>query len=216
MRWLWQCSIHEQIFGFLFHKTFPVSAFSVKLYAILWVFSCHANNLHSMFTWNRFHLNMWLSLLILKNHVLLLLGWGHHIPIHPRGPTALREVEQLRTLCTQSSWRSTEHRTVEDYLHSVQLDNSFDCFYPGLSLRIICSHCSSEDPISLFILEDMLHWEQLMRTPSPTLQTKSKSCCWEPGGLRTYHPTKTPPSQIPLPFLPFQPFHPVLAAGADS
>jgi hypothetical protein len=33
-----------------------------------------------------------------------LLLWSQHIPIHHRGPAALRAVEQLRTCCSQDSW----------------------------------------------------------------------------------------------------------------
>ena len=56
--------------------------------------------------------------------LVALLPWRLHIHIYPRRPTALRAVDQLRTLCTQNSWGSAALREVEDELHSAELVNS--------------------------------------------------------------------------------------------
>jgi hypothetical protein len=68
--------------------------------------------------------------------------------------------------------------------------------------------------IALFNLENLLHSEQLIRTPH--LTPKLRNCFWEPDRLGTHHPPKPPPSQIPLPFHHFHHFHLVISAGADS
>ena len=75
-----------------------------------------------------------------------------------------------------------------------------------------CLVCSSEDTISWSILENPLYSKQLVIHP-PTPPLESQSCCWDPGGLKTYHPPKHLTSKILIPLHSIHSFHQTFLLG---
>ena len=154
--------------------------------------------------WDKNNFKLWKRC----KHTRLLLGlllWRHHILLHPRGPTALRAVEQLRTLCIQSSWGTFALRADEDQMHSEQLDNSLtaplktekseglpgDLLQPGQQITIFSVPVKSPSwkaPQVVWysqatdLLGDLKHrrdkWDRL-HTVTQTNKTPGTSRCWK-------------------------------------